>query len=125
MSAAVALRVAGYVLNAGPQPTHHVPAVLLVDPNTAPAHVLEALPHVGPSLVNQIIQQRSRQSFKSFQDMRRRVRGLGPATLARLAPYLRLKTNDGSLALADELKSRSTGEPPRLAQMPNAVHPAP
>jgi hypothetical protein len=61
---------------------------LLLDPNTAPPRVLETLPHVGRTLVLQIVAARDDRPFTSLDDARRRVRGLGPATLAMLAPYL-------------------------------------
>src|SRR5262245_58837451 len=59
------------------------PMNLRVDPNTAPASVLEALPHVGPGLTARIIEQRAIRPFDSGRDLRR-VRGIGPATLARI-----------------------------------------
>jgi competence protein ComEA len=64
--------------------------VLVVDPNSAPPEVLGALPHVGGALVKKIVEQREIGPFQSLGDLRRRVRGLGPATLARLAPHLRI-----------------------------------
>jgi hypothetical protein len=64
---------------------------LLLDPNTAPPQVLGALPSVGPALVRQLIAARKNRPLDSLDDAARRVRGLGPAGLARIAPYLRLK----------------------------------
>ena len=52
--------------------------------------MLGALPHVGPSLVKKLVEQREVRPFASIEDLRRRVRGLGPATMARLAPHLRI-----------------------------------
>ena len=86
----VALRVASDSLGTSHQRTCRVVPVLVIDPNTAPASVLEALPHVGPSLVKQLIEQRQDHPFGSTEDLRRRVRGFGPVTLARLAPHLRI-----------------------------------
>jgi competence protein ComEA len=63
---------------------------LVVDPNTAPSYVLQALPQIGPALGSRIAEQRALRPFDSVQDLRKRVRGLGPATLARLAPHLRI-----------------------------------
>ena len=96
---------------------------LVIDPNTAPASVLEALPHLGPSLVNRLIAEREVRPFESMEDLRRRVRGLGPATMGRLGPYLRIERPSVPVARRGE----STMEPsmvpaqgaPRLARAPN------
>jgi hypothetical protein len=61
---------------------------LRLDPNTAPARVLTTLPHVGRTLVQQIVSARADRPFTSLDDARRRVRGLGPVTLRALAPHL-------------------------------------
>ncbi|MGC8639789.1 MAG: ComEA family DNA-binding protein [Isosphaeraceae bacterium] len=82
---------------------------LVLDPNTAPASVLEALPHLGPSLVKRLIAEREVRPFESTEDLCRRVRGLGPATMARLGPYLRIRSREDP----------APGQP-RLAQMPNS-----
>src|SRR5271166_4011956 len=103
----VALRVASDTLSTGLQRTCRVVPVLVVDPNTAPSSVLEALPHVGPSLVKQLIEQREIRPFGSTEDLRRRVRGLGPVTMARLAPHLRIKASSESSPDSDVLKSLS------------------
>jgi hypothetical protein len=60
--------------------------VLRVDPNTAPAAVLETLPRIGPAMARRIIAARP---FTSLDDLDRRVYGIGPVTRAALAPYLR------------------------------------
>lgn len=116
--AAVALRVATDSLGTGLQRTCRVVPVLVIDPNTAPAFVLEALPHVGPSLVKQLIEQREIRPFGSTEDLRRRVRGLGPVTLARLAPHLRIAARSDSSANSDVLKNPSAPGPARLAEGP-------
>jgi competence protein ComEA len=64
---------------------------LLLDLNTAPPGVLETLPHVGPTLVRQLVAAREIQPLASLEDAGSRVRGLGPATLAQIAPYLRFE----------------------------------
>jgi len=114
----VALRVASDSLGTGHQRTCRVLPVLVIDPNTAPASVLEALPHVGPSLVKQMIEQREIRPFGSTRDLRRRVRGLGPVTLARLAPHLRIAASSNSFADSDVLESLSAPGQTRLAQGP-------
>jgi hypothetical protein len=64
---------------------------LLLDLNTAPAHVLETLPHVGRTLVRQVVAAREEHPLVSLDDAGSRVRGLGPVTLAQIAPYLRFE----------------------------------
>jgi len=118
LSSGVALRVASDSLGRTRQRTCRVVPVLVIDPNSAPASVLEALPHVGPSLVKQLIEQRERRPFESTEDMRRRVRGLGPVTLARLAPHLRIAASTDPVAASDVLKSLSAPGQAKLAQGP-------
>jgi len=71
---------------------------------------------VGPSLVKQLIEQRQIRPFGSTEDLRRRVRGFGPVTLARLAPHLRIAARSDSLADSDVLNSLSAPGQARLAQ---------
>ena len=73
---------------------------LLLDPNTAPPGVLETLPHVGRTLVRQLVAARAVRPFASLEDAGSRVRGLGPATLAQIAPYLRFEPS-AQLSLED------------------------
>ena len=62
---------------------------LRVDVNTAPPGVLEALPRIGPALAGRIVEAREELLFVSPDDVDRRVRGIGPVTIAGLRPYLR------------------------------------
>jgi hypothetical protein len=64
---------------------------LLLDLNTVPPRVLETLPHVGQTLVRQVVAARERRPLVSLDDAGSRVRGLGPVTLAQIAPYLRFE----------------------------------
>jgi hypothetical protein len=66
---------------------------LLLDLNTVPPHVLETLPHVGQSLSRQVVAARELRPLTSLDDAGRRVRGLGPITLAQIAPYLRFEAS--------------------------------
>jgi len=119
LSSGVALRVASESLGMSSHRTCRVVPVLVIDPNTAPASVLEALPHVGPSLVKQLIEQRERHPFESIEDMRRRVRGLGPVMMARLAPHLRIAASKEAFADSDVSKSLSAPGQTKLAQGPS------
>jgi competence protein ComEA len=64
---------------------------LIVDLNSAPAEVFSALPGIGPKLAAQIVEARRESPFVSLDDLDRRTRGIGPATVARLAPHLRIE----------------------------------
>jgi len=70
------------------------PPRLILDPNTAPPEILTALPGLGPGLVRNWIAAREEHPFRSLDDLERRVRGIGPATLARIAPYLEIPATD-------------------------------
>lgn len=63
---------------------------LVVDVNTAPPEVLHALPRLGPVLVRRIVAAREDAPFRSLDDLDTRVRGIGPATIAALRPFLRV-----------------------------------
>jgi hypothetical protein len=73
-----------------------VAPTLVVDANTAPARVLTALPHVGPTLVRAWVAARADRPFSSPEDAQSRVRGLGPATIGQIAPYLRFELSTQS-----------------------------
>jgi competence protein ComEA len=124
VSSAVALRVASDSLGVAHLRACRVVPVLVIDPNTSPPSVLEALPHVGPSLVKQLIEQREIRPFRSTQDLRRRVRGLGPATLARLAPHLRIASSGHSSTDSELPKSFSVSARAELAQWPRPSVPS-
>jgi competence protein ComEA len=59
-----------------------------MDPNTASAAMLERLPGIGPALAARIVEHRELHGpFRRPRDITA-VRGIGPATYERLAPYL-------------------------------------
>lgn len=67
-----------------------VAPVWLVDLNEAPQSELELLPRIGPTLAERIILERDANGpFASLDDLATRVRGIGPRTTARIAPYAR------------------------------------
>ena len=69
-------------------------AEFAVDPNTAPWWELTAVPRIGPATAMKIVDARRRLAdgghpvFKSAGDLDV-VRGIGPVTVQRIAPYLR------------------------------------
>lgn len=66
-----------------------------IDPNTADSPTLAALPVVGPVLAEKIVAYReefaaknpSRRAFEKLEDLDK-VKGIGPATLKNIEPYL-------------------------------------
>ena len=64
---------------------------LVINPNSAPAGVLTALPRLGPALVSRIVGERELEPFRSLDDLDRRVRGIGPAATASLRPVFRFE----------------------------------
>jgi competence protein ComEA len=58
-----------------------------IDPNTADVSALEALPGVGPARAEAIVAGRAEGAYRSLGDLAR-VRGIGPVTLRRAAPWL-------------------------------------
>jgi hypothetical protein len=63
---------------------------LVLDPNTATPEALSALPDLGPTLARRIVDAQADGPFRSMEDLQSRVRGIGPVTLARIRPYLRI-----------------------------------
>lgn len=58
-----------------------------LDLNRADTAALQALPGVGPALARRIVEARAESPFRSVDDLLK-VRGIGPATLARLRPLV-------------------------------------
>ena len=66
-----------------------------VDPNTADWPTLAALPQIGPAMARRIVEEREAFAaanpgvtpYRQLDDLAR-VKGIGPATLANLEPYL-------------------------------------
>jgi hypothetical protein len=89
---------------------------LVLDVNTAPPGVLETLPHFGRTLVRQLVAAREVRPLASLDDAGSRVRGLGPATLAQIAPYLRFE-HAAQLSLGD--LENPPGDPPAVKSRPS------
>jgi DNA uptake protein ComE-like DNA-binding protein len=66
-----------------------------VDPNTADWPTMAALPQIGPAMARRIVEEREAfaaanpgaPAYRELKDLSR-VKGIGPATLANLEPYL-------------------------------------
>jgi competence protein ComEA len=68
-----------------------------LDPNRAPAVALAALPGIGPGRAEAILRERAIRPFCRIEDLER-VPGIGPRTLARMAPFLAVETVGGPCA---------------------------
>jgi competence protein ComEA len=113
LAVGLGLRHASWDVPSAP-PTARVPDLVL-DVNTAPEPVLAALPHVGPALVRRLVEARNQRPFTSPEDLKARVRGVGPVTLARIAPYLRFEPASGSQPEPPEAPQRKTTRPRKRA----------
>jgi hypothetical protein len=101
-----------------------LPAVkpdLILDPNTAPPQVLSVLPHIGPALARRIVEARVERPFTSLDDLRDRVRGLGPVHMAAIAPYIQIEavSRSGLENLAGNLADWAPGQPPLSRRKPS------
>ncbi len=64
---------------------------LQVPVNTAPASELQKLPGIGPKLAAEIIAYRQRSGHFASVEQLLEVKGIGPAKLGRLRPFVELK----------------------------------
>lgn len=74
-------------------PRRLLAAQVLLDPQTATAAELQALPEIGPQLAQRIVQARSERAARGEPPLRRRadllqIAGLGERRLQRLLPFL-------------------------------------
>jgi hypothetical protein len=74
---------------------------LVLDANSAPPQVIQALPALGPTLASRWVAARKERPFVSLEDARRRVRGLGPVSARQITGYLTFR--GPSLFPADRL----------------------
>lgn len=63
---------------------------LRLDPNHADARALEVLPGIGPARAAAIVAERERAPFREVGELRRVV-GIGPVTLRKIAPWLAVR----------------------------------
>lgn len=68
-----------------------------LDPNVAPEVELDRLPGVGPATAAAIAAARDTAAFRRPEDLLR-VRGIGPATLERIRPWVRMEPGARRLA---------------------------
>ena len=77
-----------------------------INPNRADAATLIQLPGIGPALAKRVVAARTEGLFRTPEDLLR-VRGIGPATLTRLRPFLAF----GDTAAADTTRMGQTPQP--------------
>jgi competence ComEA-like helix-hairpin-helix protein len=76
-----------------------------IDPNTASAEEIDRLPKVGPGLAERIVAHREASGrFRTLADLDA-VPGVGPATLAALAPHVTLAPAPSSSSASDPHRS--------------------
>lgn len=93
-----------------------------IDPNTADAVELDRLPGVGPATAGALVASREETGGYRWREDLLRVRGIGPATLARMAPHLSLDAAPPGLARSagrpggagDRVGVDGRGKPPRV-----------
>lgn len=93
--AALAVRAANRPRHLGPEPRgmpqRAAEAAERINPNLAPPDSLRRLPRIGPVLAGAIVAAREPRAggpFKDLDDLRHRVRGIGPVTARIIAPLV-------------------------------------
>jgi competence protein ComEA len=95
------------------RPTSLEPADLRVDLNQADDAQLRQLPGVGASLAERILERRHQLGgFRRLEDLRQ-VKGIGPATLERLRPNVRIGPYEGD---EDPPDADDPPPPPRVVR---------
>jgi competence protein ComEA len=108
----------GYGLRFATRPTDHYPAAAAVDLNAADKSELLQVPGIGPSLADAILtHRRSVGRFEQVDDLAA-VRGIGPKTIDRLRPWVRVGEGEAGVV--------ARGQEPqveRLERKPSAERP--
>jgi competence protein ComEA len=113
LAAGMGLAIAGWDDRATSKKVAEPPEFVL-EVNHAPRRALAALPHLGPTLANRLVEARAERPFASLEEVRARVRGIGPVTLARIAPHLRIEDEPGPKARSQDLASARSDRPSEL-----------
>jgi competence protein ComEA len=91
-----------------------------VDANKASAKELEALKGIGPALSAKIVKARTDAPFRNWDDMMKRVSGVGPATAARLSTQ-GFTVAGAAYAATDAVAAASTARAANPAPRPATV----
>jgi competence ComEA-like helix-hairpin-helix protein len=82
-----------------------------IDPNTATAEQLMRLPGAGRAVADRIVTERTAVAFRTVEDLDR-IRGVGPATIERWAPFLTLpRATRGTVASVQAVGPARAGPP--------------
>jgi len=73
-----------------------------IDINRASAAELQRLPGIGPVIAARIVEERRKGPFKSVDDLRPRVLGIGPKKLRMLRPYATVASDGERVATAEQ-----------------------
>jgi competence protein ComEA len=114
----------GYGAWLGARPTE--PArVALTDLNKADRSELEQVPGIGPTLAREITEDRQKKGqFKSVEELRR-VKGVGPATLEKVRPFLQVELPNIEPATTEPQSPATPEQPLVLERKPTQPVPAP
>jgi competence protein ComEA len=121
IASAIGIGTGGRGLWRGREPVAVRPEFKL-DPSRATVDELAALPHIGPTLARRIVEARADGPFLGREDLRARVRGIGPVTLARIAPYLSIgdgKETAPSVRPTNVAVAVATANPDRASERPS------
>ncbi len=86
-----------------------------LDPNTAPIEQIVRLPGAGRAVAERVVAEREKQPFRRPSDLER-VRGIGPATVEKWRPHLRLPPDPPEAAPAAAAVTEPP--PPRAGSTP-------
>lgn len=64
------------------------PPRVLIDLNDADAHLLQAVPRIGPALATRLLEYRAAHGPWTRVDELDAVKGIGPSTIQRIRPYV-------------------------------------
>lgn len=87
-----------------------------IDPNTAPLEQIARLPGASRAVAERVVAERAIAPFRGADELRR-VRGVGPATVEKWKPHLRLPDTAPHVAAALSTASRAP-ERPTAAETP-------
>jgi hypothetical protein len=125
ISAAVGLALGRRELTRGGEPVAAA-SELKLDPSTATPGALAALPHIGPTLARRIAEAQADGPFRSPEDLRARVRGIGPVTLAQIEPYLRFDAGpqiERPPLVSQAIAIAAASEKPGVSSVPSSRKP--
>ena len=98
-------------------------AFAAVDVNKATPSELDAIKGIGPGIAGKIVEERKKGSFKDWQELVDRVKGVGPANAAKFSAQ-GLTVNGAAFAGAPEKTAPASRKDDKRASRPEAAYPA-